>query len=146
MATRRSIALIVLGLLQTVFWFPYVLDPPWTLPSPLQVGRWTVWLSGTFDLGTAKDFVPAAAMVVAGVLVMTTGFRRSLTNRFVTAAIWGDTAAILGLIVMNVIATLAGVVHWASVDAWLLLTLFLWFGPPLAGIVLLWRRKQTITP
>ena len=83
-------------------------------------------------------------MVVAGIFTMITSLRRDWGGPFIIWAMRADVAAILVLTAMQGIGTLAEVVGSTALDGWLLLTLLLWFGPPVASVVVMRRRKQLL--
>ena len=144
MITRRSFGLFVLALLQTVFWIPYLFEVPWTLPEATMIGRHWLWSDVHFDLGTATDFVPAVAMVLAGACAMTVGLRRHLSSSAILWAIRADAGALFVLTGMIAVGILTGVAQWTGSGWWLLLTLLLWFAPPIASIALMKRRRRLL--
>src|SRR5262245_66072834 len=97
MPMKRSITGFVLALVQTIFWAPYLFPIPWTLPEPMKFGRYVLWSDFHFDLGSAIDFIPAVAMVLAGVLGMVVGLRRDLASPFLIWTIRADLVAIFVL-------------------------------------------------
>jgi hypothetical protein len=144
MAPGKSIMLIVVSLVQTIIWLPYLSILPWTLSVPVRDGRWIIWwCSGTFDLGTATDFFPAVMMVIAGLLAVTIGFRRRLTNRIIRIAVWLEVLAVAVLVAMDVIGAIAGVVRFMWTYSLLLVLLV---APPITTVLLLRRRRLMIQP
>ncbi len=145
--TKKSkvIALSIIALLQIILWAPYLLDCPLTLPSPIIVGgRWIIWSEPYFCLGTATDFVPALAMVTAGILTLFFCIWQIRSTRALSWIIWTNVGAISILIVMQVIGTIMGVVSYSNLDLdiWLLLTIFFWFGPPSILSAIAWKIRK----
>jgi hypothetical protein len=144
MAPRKSILLIVVSVVQTIFWLPFLFMQPWTLPTPVVFShRWVVWFPGAFDLGTATDFFPAVVMIAGGLLAIVIGFRRRLTHRFIDVAVWCEILAAVVFVLMYVIGTVAGVRFW-PIQCFVILPFQV--VPPLASVFFLRRRRRTIQP
>jgi hypothetical protein len=144
MIPRRSFGLFILAMLQTLFWIPYLFNVPWTLPEATMIGRHWLLSDFHFDLGTATDFVPAVAMVLAGTCAMNVGLRRDLSRSAILWAICADAVALFVLTGMIAVGILTGVAQWTGSGWWLVLTLLLWFAPPILSIALMKRRTKLL--
>jgi hypothetical protein len=146
-AGKQSAALVGLGLVQVVFWVPFIFDVV-TLPSLDDMpGRWS-WFPGhlNLDLGTLVDVVPAVGMVTAGSLRLAGGLRWRPTGSFMNYTIFGEVAAMMLLVATRVVGTAIGVLERpGSFSFGLALEYFLYLAPPLSGAIASVRRKHALT-
>jgi hypothetical protein len=128
-------------LAQAAYWLLYAFG------FPLEFGfaRWLVSEKGSFDLARALDCVSAAAMAAAGLLVVAAGIPRVKRGRMLVVVRGAELVAVAVLLAMNGIGALAHVVFWTSFDAWLTLTLLIWFGPPFFAAILLNKIRRGVS-
>ncbi len=127
---KRSFTIVALGLLEVLLWCPNLLSPPWD------------WYGRRFDLGSAIDFVPAVAMVVAGVLSVLVGVHKVPAQRTLRQAIWANVGAIVVVGVALVVGGVSGAALW-SPHAWAnAVSLSVDFALPGTAAILLGRRSR----